>query len=541
LIRTDANADQRSKPDHSAVRVAVAKAARAEYPARAPFHPDRNYPEYRFGAAAVSEQPNAVYEAVREAFHLYGLDQARYGQAEWNPLGQIIRPGNRVVIKPNFVLHHNQAGHGLEPMVTHPSVLRAVADYAMIALAGKGSLVIADAPQADCDFEVLSQWAQLDALTDFYHRQGLSLDVVDLRKLRVFPNPRGYILSTDRAEQAGDPLGYVTVDLGKQSRLDGLGQIERLYGSDYDRSKTVAHHSRGHHEYCVARTILSADVILNVPKMKVHKKVGVTLNIKNLVGINGDKNYLPHYRIGAPAEGGDAYPDSMDPRGKRMLALRGWLTERLLTRGSRAADLLYVSVQRCYRAVRDLCGIRVGRPVEAGNWHGNDTCWRMAMDLNAILFFADAEGKIHSQPQRRFFSIVDGIIGGEGNGPLEPDPAPSGLIAVGDHPWAVDAAVTRLMGFDWKRTPQLAAFQRRDATDAMTGYFRLDCVDDMEIASSDPEIRSMMTHSRAVNRPFRPHPGWVGHIELAPGPADSVKGGEQRNRIPLSKGEDQHA
>lgn len=53
--------------------------------------------------------------------------------------------------------------------------------------------------------------------------------------------------------------------------------------------------------------MLASDVIISVPKLKVHRKVGTTLNFKNMVGINTDKNHLAHYRIGAPAQGGDEF------------------------------------------------------------------------------------------------------------------------------------------------------------------------------------------------------------------------------------------
>lgn len=495
-------------------RVAVAKVAEPVYPTVAPFHPDCSYPEYRFGPACISRQPNAAYEGVREAFRLYGFDNAHIGTPQWNPLREIIRPGVRVVIKPNLVLHHNAAGWGLEPVVTHPSVLRAIADYAFLALGEGASLTIADAPQADCDFDVLAGWAQFDALQAFYRERGLQLNVVDLRKLRLNAGQASFIRSTDRVDQDGDPQGYATVNLGAKSLLEGLPHVERLYGSDYDRSKTVAHHSEGRHEYLISRTILSADVVIGVPKMKVHKKVGVTLNVKNLVGINGDKNYLPHFRIGSPAQGGDAYPDAVGPQAKRILTARTWLVDRLLTRHSRAGEFLYGMIARAYRTLRDLLRCRTPISVEAGNWYGNDTCWRMSADLNAILFFADADGQLRSTPQRRFLSVVDGIIGGELGGPLEPSPVPSGMITVGENPLAVDIAVTRLMGFDWRKVRQLAAIQFGEDGGVFSQHFRLDSVDALKICTSDPELATMMQHQRPVGVPYRPHPGWNGQIEL---------------------------
>ena len=82
-----------------------------------------------------------------------------------------------------------------------------------------------------------------------------------------------------------------------------------------------------------------------------------------------------------------------------------------------------------------------------GNWYGNDTAWRMALDLNRILRFADAKGVLHERPQRRFFSIVDGIIAGEGDGPLGARAKPCGVLLAGCDAAAVDFVAASLMGF----------------------------------------------------------------------------------------------
>ena len=92
------------------------------------------------------------------------------------------------------------------------------------------------------------------------------------------------------------------------SFVDHTGQ-GRYYGADYDTDEVNAHHHDDTHEYVVSRSALECDVFINLPKLKTHKKTGVTLSLKNMVGINGDKNYLPHFTQGTPADGGDEYPD----------------------------------------------------------------------------------------------------------------------------------------------------------------------------------------------------------------------------------------
>ena len=70
------------------------------------------------------------------------------------------------------------------------------------------------------------------------------------------------------------------------------------------------HHQGTIQEYLLCATPIMADVVISLPKMKTHKKTGVTLSIKNFVGITADKNYLPHHTWGSPKHGGDDYPDT---------------------------------------------------------------------------------------------------------------------------------------------------------------------------------------------------------------------------------------
>ena len=59
----------------------------------------------------------------------------------------------------------------------------------------------------------------------------------------------------------------------------------KYYGADYDQNSVNSHHQGETQEYLISATPIIADVFINLPKMKTHKKVGVTLNIKNLVGL----------------------------------------------------------------------------------------------------------------------------------------------------------------------------------------------------------------------------------------------------------------
>lgn len=84
-----------------------------------------------------------------------------------------------------------------------------------------------------------------------------------------------------------------------------------------------------------------------------------------------------------------------------------------------------------------------------GNWYGNDIAWRMVSDLMKTILYVDKKGMLRNNPQRKVFSIIDGIIGGENNGPLTPDEKKGGIVISGFNLLAVDIVGARLMGFDW--------------------------------------------------------------------------------------------
>jgi len=111
-------------------------------------------------------------------------------------------------------------------------------------------------------------------------------------------------------------------------------------------------------------TVLDADLLVSMPKLKTHHWAGATLSLKNLFGI------MP----------GSIY---------------GW-------------------------------------PKNVLHWQGIEPS---ILDINATL------------PVPRF-NIVDGIIGMEGNGPVQGVPRKSGVLVFGADPVAVDATAARLMGLE---------------------------------------------------------------------------------------------
>ncbi len=472
------------------------------YPTGAPWGPERRYPEYPFAVPPQAE-PNAAYRAVRGALELLGLDAARFDTPSWNPLGEVVRPGDTVVLKPNFIRDfHDTRGDDIEAVVTHGSIIRAVLDYVAIALEGRGRVVIADAPQCEASFERLSAYTGLDEIRAFYKQHSpLTLDVIDLRQ-EYTEKIDGVIVGHRRLP--GDPAGYTVVNMGRDSEFMPINHMNRrLYGSEYDRSEVAAHHHDDVHEYLISKTIMAADVFINLPKMKTHKKVGVTLNLKNLVGINGNKNWLPHHREGVPANGGDQYASS---------GLSERLEHRLLVAFKKGFPLLgplrrYVG-GAAKRAGRRAFGDTDTTRIRSGNWWGNDTTWRMVLDLNRALRYADSNGVLHSSPQRRYFSFVDGIIAGEGNGPMGPDAKPAGVVLAGEDPLAVDLACTRIMGFDWEKIPVLSGASRPHRFDLSRARYR-----EVACRSNIAVYDRPLTDFEGTCLAFRSHFGWAGMVE----------------------------
>ncbi|MCK4816366.1 DUF362 domain-containing protein, partial [bacterium] len=277
-----------------------------------PCHPDKDYPELKkiFTAEFPLNPANKVYSAVREVFNILGMDSKNFGSNKWNPLSEIIKPGQTVLIKPNLVMHEMGQQVGMNAMHTHGSLIRAVADYALIALNGNGKLIVADSPLQGADFEKLTRETGLSELRDWYRKNGIDcFDFWDLRKEWAQLSTCGG-MTVKRIPLKGDPLGYCLVNLGKNSALEIVTTPETRFGiTGYQDTTLLNNHQEGIHNYLVACSILEADVILNLPKLKTHMKTGLTACLKNLVGINGSKDFLPHYRLGSVDEGGDEFPD----------------------------------------------------------------------------------------------------------------------------------------------------------------------------------------------------------------------------------------
>jgi uncharacterized protein (DUF362 family) len=143
---------------------------------------------------------------------------------------------------------------------------------------------------------------------------------------------------------------------------------------NYDgvRLRTLQSHFSALRQLYFPETVLRADLLVSMPKLKTHHWVGVTLALKNLFGL------IPG-------------------------AIYGW-------------------------------------PKNLLHWAGIQ---ESILDINSSLPI----------PQ---FAIVDGIVGMEGNGPIQGAPRPCGVLLMGDDLVAVDATATRLMQIEPQKIPYLA-------------------------------------------------------------------------------------
>ncbi len=481
--------------------VAIVRQEPAAYPERAPYHPPERYPELPPGAEL--DPTNRVYATVRQSLLALGLDREHAGSAAWNPLGALVRPGDTVFLKPNMIAHRHRLRDEWDSVVTHGAVLRAVLDYVHLALRGEGAIWLGDAPQTDSLWDGLMARMGIAELRDWFRAErGFVLEVLDLRDEHHVERDGIYV---ETRRLPGDPRGGVSFDLAADSMFHALDAVGKsYYGAYYDWAETNAHHRGGRHEYRISRSPLLADVFINVPKLKTHKKCGLTVNLKGLVGINADKNWLPHYAFGSPGSGGDQFEhDSL--RGQ----IENWVVrpaKRLLLANAPGFKSL---ARRTKHVGYDVFG-DTEEVVRSGNWHGNDTVWRMCLDLNRILRYGDPDGRLRdaSRP-KRVFSVVDGIVAMEGNGPVAGDRREAGLVIAGADPVAVDTVCARLMGFDPARLALVhGAFapHRWPLTDGGEA-------DIAPVSNVSAWNRPLGDWRSQDSLRFRPHFGWTGAIE----------------------------
>ena len=170
------------------------------------------------------QQPTAVVTILKEGSYQNNLvDTLRHGLDNYPHVQQQVR-GGKVVLKPNMVDYY--PGH---PLSTHPAVIAAA--IAVFRQLGAREVIVADGPAHNRDTEMVLELSGIDgALKDERVR------FIDLNLDAISP-----------------------VDL--VSNYTGLSQL------------------------FFPHTVLNADLVVSMPKLKTHHWAGTTLALKNLFGV----------------------------------------------------------------------------------------------------------------------------------------------------------------------------------------------------------------------------------------------------------------
>ena len=365
-----------------------------------------------------------------------------------------LKPGGRTVIKPNFVAdrdrEHRLDDRQLAAVCTNPVVLDTVVRAAWQGMQRRGQIHIVDSPIEAADIEAALERLHIPQLLRAWQRDGIEVGFFDLRDFRftrhfwvdsVTLAGRSWNLGWLRRQAiAGDPAGYVQVDLGEASYFErAFRQMDRLRFHASRWGSLRRWHTRGRHIYSIARRVLQADCVVSLPKLKTHKKCGLSLSIKNSIGFSNRKEWIPHFRKGAPPFG-----DEFD----RRVGFSARFARRLRRVPLPGGHSLVINVVPISSSPP---------PIEGGNWPGNDVVWRAARDVTTAVIYADQHGTLQRSPQRNFVALIDGLIAGEGQGPLRPTPRVAGLLIGGREPLTVDTVAARIAGLPIAPLPILSA------------------------------------------------------------------------------------
>jgi hypothetical protein len=266
---------------------------------------------------------------------------------------------------------------------------------------------------------------------------------------------------------------------------------------------------------------LESDVFINLPKVKTHKKAGVTLSLKNLIGINADKSWIAHHRRGSIINGGDEFNTlplkfRIKSRFIQYLAqfksglflLTNFLAPLKRFLYSLNSSLLVHGKNQIVRKSSSCPSYQGNHIVTEGSWYRNDTLWRTILDINRCLLFADANGALHSEKQRRYFTLIDGIIGMEGEGPMEGKAKNAGCLVAAYNPVVSDYVTASIMGMNPNKIPSVReCFKLQE--------YRL-----VDFEPSAIELESNWSPFRDISRltwqnslKFVPPKGWLGEVE----------------------------
>jgi hypothetical protein len=327
--------------------------------------------------------------------------------------------GRKILLKPSWVKHSS--------VITDEICLRSNDNFLLATLEiilrnRPSSVIIGDAPIQGCKWDEVITGNLLGRIDELSKKNEVPVQIKDFRRATF--SPANNKLKTDLK-----PLSdYVIFDVKDKSYLEAITEKgrNRFRVTNYNPLKLEDSHKLGTHTYCLTKELFEADVIIS--------------------GLNGDKDFLPHHRLGGTGFGGDCYP------GKNYLR---YYSELALDRANgQRGEIAYFLWTKVASLLWNLSFPKAVHTLEAG-WYGNDTTWRMVMDINLIAFYGKPDGTLTDKRQREIFSLCDGVITGQGNGPLRPKPLPLGIVSFSNNPAVNDIGMATLMGFDYRKFPLL--------------------------------------------------------------------------------------
>jgi len=353
--------------------------------------------------------------------------------------------GKKVLLKPNWVREELKDFEEY-CLRTNDNLLLVVLEE--ILLRKPKEVMIGDAPIQGCYWEKMVHKV-MPEITACAAKYNIPVKTKDFRRIVFHPSTNSFHDRTNDMEKG------ILFDLGSESFLEEICNDRRkpFRITQYPPSFLAEHHHSGVHRYCITPEFFEYDLIITLPKIKTHEKAGLTNALKILVGINADKNYLPHHRVGGTGLGGDCYQGS---------SILRRTAEYFLDMANRnIGSSLYKPLGRVAQIIWRLSSPTAEHTTSAG-WYGNDTTWRMVMDLNTIAKYGQADGTINWNNPRKIYSLCDGIIAGQGNGPLNPSPAPLGILMFTNNNALADISAAILMGINYNKVPLLRALNLTD-------------------------------------------------------------------------------
>jgi uncharacterized protein (DUF362 family) len=370
------------------------------------------------------------------------------GNRENKSLLDVIKPSSKILIKPNYVHHSNLLVYhdkmnipfANECFITQPAVIKSL--IKLLSYTNPRQIIIGDAPIQHCNFD--------DIVSEEYKREITKIancDFIDFRRT-IFS--QGKINGIKVNNELGSLTDYLDFDLKGDSLLEEIIKYYKNFRvTDYPPQKMLEFHQPQKHIYRIHRAAIDADYIFTLPKLKTHIKAGITGALKSFIGVIGNKECLPHHRLGFPAIGGDCYKEN---------SLSKLLIEVIKDKANSFLHNDISHYEKWNYIVYKLLDlhIRFGGDKEiSGSWSGNDTLWRTILDINRIITYGCSDGTMSDVPQRIVFSLVDAVISGQGQGPMRPEPLPLGIITFADSQTASDLVSCALLGFDPKKIPHV--------------------------------------------------------------------------------------